>query len=83
MHKTLVLLLALAALVVSIPAGLASTCVPTTSEDALRVDEFYVVLETLDVLVYEESNDVGGLQRFDYGRDDTCQLALPADARVF
>lgn len=90
MHKSLTILLSVAALALAIPAA-AVSCTMTTSEDAIALPgDLYVVNDAcqpdclLSVIVYEETNGVEGLQRADQRRDDTCDgRAGNADERVF
>ncbi len=78
--------LALTALVfvlVSIPQGALAGCVPTTSTPNVTITSgaltYYIVLKGCSSgicpageYVYQETNNVAGLQRSDMLRDDTC-----------
>jgi hypothetical protein len=86
--RVLLLFITLLALVTG--AAGATGCVPTTSTPFAEASGFYVagnpitlifcdVTCLIDVWIYEESNDITGLQRQDEIHDDTCNGAIAGD----
>lgn len=73
-------IVALALLAALSPAA-SQTCEPSVAQAALQEAHVYVVVQT-DVLAFEESNGIPGLQRQDGSRDDTCGGYVDADARI-
>lgn len=79
------LLIVLALLLGATLAPPASACSATTSPATaipLAVETFYVGTDQGDFYVYQEDNNMPGLQRWDSGRDDTCG-GTAADPDVF
>lgn len=89
-----VLLLALLAML-AIPVD-ASNCVPSRSDPEVDTDplgtgagpRYYVdndpsICCLVTLWVYEESNDIDGLQRDDDVRDDTCRGTIAPDTLVY
>lgn len=86
MNRLTTLLLTLATLGLAIPA-MAGGCTPTTSEPDMKRGDMYVVADDcasclLSVWIYEESNDIEGLQRDDRQKDDTCGGQIASDQRL-
>lgn len=73
--------------------GAAQTCTPTTSEapsQDVNGRTIYLVVDPsacegcpmgAHVILYEETNNIGGLQRQDARHDDTCKGEIHADAK--
>ena len=81
-----VLIVGAAVVFALVGAGAAEHCSSwTTSEAHLAAGGFYVVNEacqpscTLVAFVYEETNDLPGLQRGDHRHDDTCHGMIVSD----
>lgn len=89
MNKLATILLTLAALSVALPPSLAAHCAQSsTSETAVKVGKFYIMVDTCvpdclsTVVIYEESNLRDGLQRWDGAVDNTCHRKITPDMRI-
>lgn len=89
MNKFFTTLLTLAALSIAVPAGMADHCETwTTSEPEVTQAPYYVdndlcQIECLfSIWVYEETNNIPGLQRADEFHDDTCHGQIEGDTII-
>lgn len=94
MNKLFTTLLTLAALAIAVPAAALEDCEwrekNYTSEHEVFVDPYYVDndfcqldLCGFSIWIYEETNDMAGLQRDDGFLDTTCDGEVVADTIIF
>ena len=88
MNKFFTTLLTLAAISIALPAALAD-CTPTTSTPEVSAGGLYLDNDLcqpvclFSIWLYQESNDMEGLQRGDEVVDDTCGGAIDSDTDIF